>query len=158
MSRNENLAVATAHVDQQFANPALRRAFRVNLCNTCGQHIRRLDSSAGNDEVGSEPPARWNGSKSGTFYFAKKRKFLLCVDTMTLLYNAAQLLVLASLTRSLVWNLKSKPVVPEELGKSDRFATENLLNILSHGGSLSLAIQPLQIKQSVRVPLRDARS
>lgn len=49
------------------------------------------------------------------------------------------------LNRSLLSHIKSGPVVSEEMGKTDWFAAENLLYILSHGSSLALAIEPLQI-------------
>ena len=65
--------------------------------------------------------------------------------------------VFVSSTRRLLSYLKIGPVVSGELGKTDCFAAENLLHILSHGCSLAVAIEPLQIKESVRVPLQDAR-
>jgi hypothetical protein len=59
-------------------------------------------------------------------------------------------------TCRLLPRLKSVPVVSGELSKADWFAAENLFHISSHGCSLALAIEPLEIKESVRIPLRDA--
>ena len=53
--------------------------------------------------------------------------------------------------------LESVPVVLAELSKADGFAAENMFYISSHGSSLALAIEPLEIKESVGVPLRNAR-
>src|SRR5205823_520237 len=63
----------------------------------------------------------------------------------------------SSSTGSLPPCLKSVPVVSDELNKPDWFTAENLLHVSSHVCSFALAIQPLEIKESVRVPRRHAR-
>src|SRR5262249_41094499 len=62
-----------------------------------------------------------------------------------------------SLARSLLSCLKNEPIVSEELGKANWLAAERLLHISSHGCGFAFAIEPLQVKQSVRAPFRNAR-
>src|SRR5690348_14246763 len=51
--------------------------------------------------------------------------------------------------------IKGVSIIRSEFGETDGFASENLLDFLSHCGGFAFAVVPLEVEKGIRVPLRD---